>query len=346
MKPILIFPLAGLGVRFLDQGYSTPKQLLKVDGNYSCLEKTILSIKNIHDFNVIAYVRDPIVSKHLNDILSKITNNFHIIDGKKTKSPIETLQRILKSNHQFIDPKSNVFVHTLDIDTPDNFNIDVNYPISTYTFKANSTNYSYVNVKNGYVSEIVDQRSISEFANAGIYGFGPVENLIKYCNKALELSNFVSGEMPLVDMYKILMADDHKIKAIPIYTIYIFGTPLEYEFCKKYIYANFNLKKAYLFSDHSGIATRKRLLKKLDSLKFETVDMGTFDLHNDIDYPDFAITAHENRSKEYGYIFGSCATGQGVNMALNKMSTTLSALIYNKFSFKMAIVALINSTKL
>ena len=89
MKPILIFPLAGLGVRFSDQGYTTPKQLLKVDGNYSCLEKTILSIKNIHDFNVIAYVRDPIVSKHLNDILSKITTKFHIIDGKKTKSPIE-----------------------------------------------------------------------------------------------------------------------------------------------------------------------------------------------------------------------------------------------------------------
>ena len=54
MKPLLVFPLAGLGVRFTEQGITTPKQLLKVDADISCLEKTILSIKNINDFNIIS----------------------------------------------------------------------------------------------------------------------------------------------------------------------------------------------------------------------------------------------------------------------------------------------------
>ena len=75
MKPLLVFPLAGLGVRFTEQGITTPKQLLKVDADISCLEKTILSIKNINDFNIISYVRDPQVYKHLESILKKLNTN-------------------------------------------------------------------------------------------------------------------------------------------------------------------------------------------------------------------------------------------------------------------------------
>lgn len=337
MKPLLVFPLAGLGVRFTEQGITTPKQLLKVDADISCLEKTILSIKNINDFNIISYVRDPQVYEHLESILKKLNTNYHLIKGEGTKSPIETIYRILDSGHSFIDDEVDVYVHTLDIDVPDNFHLNTDYPISTYTFKANSTNYSYVEVTGEHVINIAPQNTVGEFANAGIYGFGKVGLLMSYCIKSLELSNLISGEIPLVDIYKLYIADKIKIKAILLSGIYIFGTPSEFSFCKKFIYSKNGLKKCYLFSDHSGIPTRKKIKEILDNKGFITEDLGTFDMDNDSDYPDFAIKAHESSIKEHGYIFSSCSTGQGVNMILNKFPNTLSALVYSEYAMRMSI---------
>ena len=338
MKPLLLIPLAGLGIRFTDEGFTTPKQLLEVDGDITCLEKTLLSIKNIHNFNLIAYVRDPLVADHLADILQKITIDYHIINGSQTKSPIDTVQKILDSGHSFVTDNTNVYVHTLDVDTPDNFSIDLKYPISTYIFKANSTNYSYVKILDGYVSQIVDQNRVSEHANVGIYGYGPAHKLREFCKKSLALSELVSAEITLVDIYKLYLAEKIKIKAIEIETVHIFGTPLEYNFCRDFVYPNANVKNCFLFSDHSGIPTKNKLNKSLVELGFNTTDLGPFNNENDTDYPDYAFLAHEAKVKNGGYIFGSCSTGQGVCISLNKMPGILSALIYDRNSFKMAIM--------
>jgi len=338
MKPLLLLPLAGLGIRFTDEGFSTPKQLLEVDGDITCLEKTLRSIKNIHSFNLIAYVRDSLVADHLAEILQKITINYHIINGGKTKSPIETVQKILNSGHSFVTDNADVYVHTLDVDTPEEFFIDLKYPITTYTFKANSTNYSYVEILDGYVTQIVGQNGVSKHANVGIYGYGPVNKLREFCKKSLALSELVSAEITLVDIYKLYLAEKIKIKAIEINAVHIFGTPLEYHFCRDFVYPNANVKNCFLFSDHSGIATKNKLNKALVELGFNTTDLGSFINENDSDYPDSAFLAYEAKVKNGGYIFGSCSTGQGACIALNKMPGIFSALIYDRNSFKMAIM--------
>lgn len=336
-KPLLILPLAGMGLRFTQEGYKIPKQLLKVDGDISCIEKTILSIKNINDFNIIAYVRDNEVSLHLNQILKKLNTDFYIIDGEKTKSPVNTLKNILDTPHEFINHDPYVFVHTLDIDIPGNFNIDPKLGICTYIFKANSSNYSYVGIKDTLVNKICDQREIGDFANVGIYGFGKVSLINKYCDEILSISEVVSGEIPLVDLFKLYIRDSLEIISILVPKIYIFGTPSEYLFCKKYIYELNNTKKCYIISDHSGIETRKKLVTILSKMNMDVFDLGTFDSKNDCDYTENVEKALACLNNNTGYIFASCSTGQGVNIALNKNKNVISSIIYNAESFELAI---------
>jgi ribose 5-phosphate isomerase B len=336
-KPLLILPLAGMGLRFSQEGYKIPKQLLKVDRDISCIEKTISSIKNIKDFNIISYVRDPEVGHHLNQILKKLNVNFCVIDGKKTKSPVNTLKNILDTAHEFINHDPYVFVHTLDIDIPGNFNIDPKAGICTYVFKANSSNYSYVGIKERVVNKIYDQREIGDLANVGIYGFGKVSLINKYCEEILSISEVMSGEIPLVDLFKLYIRDSLEISSIFVPKIYIFGTPSEYLFCKKYIYELNNTKKCYVISDHSGTETRTKLITILSRMNMDVLDLGTFDSEKDCDYTECVEKALVHLKNNAGYIFASCSTGQGVNIALNKHKHVISSIIYNPESFKLAI---------
>ena len=95
-------------------------------------------------------------------------------------------------------------------------------------FKINSSNYSYVGIKDTLVNKICDQREIGDFANVGIYGFGKVSLINKYCDEILSISEVVSGEIPLVDLFKLYIRDSLEIISILVPKIYIFGTPSEY----------------------------------------------------------------------------------------------------------------------
>jgi len=337
MKPLLIFPIGGIGRRFTEKGINTPKQLLKVDGDISCVKKTILSIVNIQDFNVAIYVSQPDVAIHIREVMEGIGVQFLIIEGENTTSPVKTLLKILLEVHQFTSPDVNIFVHTLDIDTPDNFIIDLDYPVSTYIFKANSLNYSYVDVKDGYVTELINSGIIKEYANAGIYGFGNMEIVKNYCKLLISRHEGETAETPLIDLYSFVLDKKIPIKALLVETIYIFGTPSEYSFCKNFIYPKKNIKNIYIVNDHSGMILKNKFKDALNNSRFIINDMGSDNILTNSDYSDYVNLVSTASNLESSYIFAFCSTGQGVNVALNKVPGIISALIYDKYSLKQAI---------
>ena len=71
IKGYLVIPLAGLGQRFVDKGYSLPKQLLPING--ITLEYSLDSIDVPKDFQVIILARSSFFTTYdLRPIFKKI----------------------------------------------------------------------------------------------------------------------------------------------------------------------------------------------------------------------------------------------------------------------------------
>ena len=72
-------------------------------------------------------------------------------------------------------------------------------------------------------------------------------------------------------------------------------------------------------------------------MNMDVFDLGTFDSKNDCDYTENVEKALACLNNNTGYIFASCSTEQGVNIALNKNKNVISSIIYNAESFELAI---------
>jgi len=71
--------------------------------------------------------------------------------------------------------------------------------------------------------------------------------------------------------------------------------------------------------DHAGFEFKEKVKAILESLGHEVIDFGT-DSKNSVDYPDFGLkAAHAVAAGEVDFGITVCWTGNGMNMACNKV---------------------------
>ena len=89
-------------------------------------------------------------------------------------------------------------------------------------------------------------------------------------------------------------------------------------------------------SDHAGYELKSVLIKDLEDIGFEALDLGTYN-ESSVDYPDFAIKlANEIGS---GKVQGGvivCGTGIGVSITANREPSVRAALVHNELTAMMA----------
>ncbi|MEI6477836.1 MAG: RpiB/LacA/LacB family sugar-phosphate isomerase [bacterium] len=86
----------------------------------------------------------------------------------------------------------------------------------------------------------------------------------------------------------------------------------------------------YLGSDHGGFAQKARLLEALQADGCEVVDCGGYTPDAGDDYPDFAAKVGEEvsrNSEARGILL--CRSGEGMEMAANKIKGIRAALAWN-----------------
>jgi ribose 5-phosphate isomerase B len=76
-------------------------------------------------------------------------------------------------------------------------------------------------------------------------------------------------------------------------------------------------------------------VKILSEMSIPFKDVGT-DNKSDSDYSTYAKLALNVSNKSGGIIIGICRSGQGVNIAINKLSDKICALIRKQWSVKLA----------
>ena len=339
MKPNILVPMAGLGSRFIKEGFKVPKQIINIKDKH--LIDISLDCLNYKDCNLIFVLRDEHVYNHHMDelLMKKFGDDISIVvlDQLTDGSVCSCLFA-----EQLIDNDAPLVIHTLDIEFRPVFDPHVMETLDAdgliLTFKSNSTNYSYAQLdKDGNVIKTAEKKAISPNACVGIYGFKKGSDFCKYAREMIERDLRTKNEFYISPLYNVLIEDGKKIVTEDVDKMHIFGTPDEYHFYKDNVVQKIGDKPIALCSDHSGFDAKETFKKILDSNKLEYIDFGTI-LNKDCDYRDYiaqATKAIQENDCHFG--FGFCRSGQGVNICANKYKGIRSALIYDEYAMEMSI---------
>ena len=339
MKPNVLVPMAGLGSRFIKEGFKVPKQLINIKDKH--LIDISLDCLNYEDGNLIFVVRDETVYNfHIDELLKKKFGDdikIVVLDKLTDGSVCSCLYA-----EKYIDNDAPLVIHTLDIEfrpvfDPHMMN-DLDADGLLLTFKSNSANYSYADVdENGYVKRTAEKKAISSNACVGIYGFKKGSDFCKYSREMIAKDIRTNNEFYIAPLYNLFVDDGKKIMTSDVDKMHVFGTPDEFHFYKENVIRKIGDKPIAICSDHSGFEAKEEFKHILEKHNLEYIDFGTI-LNKDCDYSDYiaqAVKAISERDCDYG--FGFCRTGQGVNICANKYKGIRSALIYDEFSMEMAI---------
>lgn len=339
MKPNILVPMAGLGSRFIKEGFKVPKQLINIKDKH--LIDISLECLDYKDCNLIFVVRDETVYNfHIDELLKKKFGEdikVVVLDKLTDGSVCSCLYA-----EEYIDNDVPLIIHTLDIEfrpvfDPHSMN-ELEADGLLLTFKSNSPNYSYADVDNyNCVRKTAEKKAISSNACVGIYGFKKGSDFCKYAREMIDKDLRTNNEFYISPLYNLLIEDGKKIVAKSVDKMHVFGTPDEFHFYKDNVTRRIGDKPIAICSDHSGFGAKEKFKKVLDKHELEYIDFGTI-LNKDCDYRDYiaqAVKSIAERDCDYG--FGFCRTGQGVNICANKYRGIRSALIYDDFAMEMSI---------
>ena len=339
MKPNILVPMAGLGSRFIKEGFKVPKQIINIKDKH--LIDISLDCLNYKDCNLIFVLRDEhVYNHHMDELLIKKFGadiSIVVLDQLTDGSVCSCLFA-----ESLIDNDAPLVIHTLDIEFRPVFDPHVMETLDAdgliLTFKSNSTNYSYAQLdKDGNVIKTAEKKAISPNACVGIYGFKKGSDFCKYAREMIERDLRTKNEFYISPLYNVLIEDGKKIVTEDVDKMHIFGTPDEYHFYKDNVVQKIGDKPIALCSDHSGFDAKETFKEILESNKLEYIDFGTI-LNKDCDYRDYIAQASKAiQENDCHFGFGFCRSGQGVNICANKYKGIRSALIYDEYAMEMSI---------
>jgi ribose 5-phosphate isomerase B len=95
-------------------------------------------------------------------------------------------------------------------------------------------------------------------------------------------------------------------------------------------------KKIAIASDHAGFYIKEKIREYLRNEKIEVKDFGAFS-GDAVDYPDYAHPlANSVAEGEFELGISICATGNGINMTINKHQGIRGALCWNEEMSRLA----------
>ncbi len=335
-RPPRLVPMAGRGQRFVDAGMTVPKPLVMA-GHKHILDWSIDSIYP-EEYNSITFIvrRDHVNSFGIDKILrQKYGQDVHIVVLDRVTQG--TVCSCLEAA-AFIDNQHPLVIFTLDVNFHPKFSYHQVPECDGFllTFKANSQNYSYAEVVDGKVVRTAEKDVISPNAAVGIYMFKTGALFVAAAREMIEKELTTRGEYFVSPLYNLLIEKNLLVKCQEVFKMHLMGTPEELSFFVKKTLPKFGDKPIALCADHSGYVTKELAKKVLSNLGLEYIDFGTY--HNaDCDYTAYVgqATKHIQDSLcDFG--LGFCRSGQGVNIAANKVPGIRSALVWDLYTAEYA----------
>lgn len=238
MKPIqILMPMGGLGQRFRDEGYSTPKPLIPVNGHPMFMEA------------LASFDEYPGEKIHLFVIRQDAENEYRLATQIQQLQPDAKIA-LLKENTRgavetclqakgWISPDLPLIIMDCDFSfvSADYFKMikkvanDQAYGGVLLSFNSNRDRYSYARVnESGEVVETAEKKVISNNALAGAYCFGSGRTFLEAAGRLLQKPlDEQMKEYYISYLYNILLQDGEKVALAKADEFNSFGTPQELE---------------------------------------------------------------------------------------------------------------------
>jgi len=229
----ILIPLGGIGDRFKKNGYNKPKALIKIFGkpilNY------LLDNLNLTD---VEFVCIPYNSEYAAyDFEENVSRNYPNIKFKfiklsyNTEGAAETINIALKN----LENLENIDKPVLCLDGDNFYTVDIitlwGSKNRVFTFEdLNETNiYSYVDIKENKIIDIIEKEKISNNACSGAYGFSSCKQLLEYTQKIIDNKIKQKGEYYTSTLIKEMIKDGIIFSNIniDINNYFCLGTPIQ-----------------------------------------------------------------------------------------------------------------------
>lgn len=231
----IVIPMAGIGSRFIDAGYNTPKPLIPVH-NKSMIEVVIhnLTPSVEHKF-IFLCLKEHITGYKINEKLDVWAPDCEIIPVEKvTEGAACTVLEAKK----YINNSDPLMIANCDqwID------FDINYYLSTFsqskydgmimTMKSSESKWSYVQLnKENFVINVVEKEVISDEATVGIYNFRKGSDYVDAAELMIDKNIRVNNEFYVAPVYNQSIIVGKKIGIYNIGRVmngmYGLGTPAD-----------------------------------------------------------------------------------------------------------------------
>ncbi len=339
----ILMPVAGQAKRFVDCGYQQPKPLIPVTGvpMIKLALQSLIKKDDISNYRLTFVVRDDHCAKFdINNTLRHLFKGWVVDTAIVDHVTQGTLCSCLIAR-PYINPKEPLIIYTPDVCFNSDFEIqrdfiDTDNDGMLLTFKANSPDHSYVAVdQNGVATKTAEKVVISNDAIVGVYGFRTGQMFLDCADHAIKTNLKTNNEFYVAPIYNKMINDGKRVGLYRVPQMYVLGTPEDLMFYETYVARYSPVLKIAVCCDHSGFALKEQLCVTLAKMGIECVDFGTYS-NKDSDHYDSLKPCVEYLLTNSNVIgIGVCNTGQGFNIAANKVKGIRSALVTNSWSAEM-----------
>lgn len=222
----VVVPMAGMGKRFSDVGYTLPKFLIDVNGR-PMIERVVNSL-GIKANYIYIVQQEHYETYNLNRLLNYITPGCKIVT---VNGITDGAARTVLSCENLINNNSPIIIFNSDqIIEWDSFDfyykmLTLNSDGGIATFKADSNKWSYARSEDGRVVEVAEKIKISDDATAGVYYWKHGSDFVKYAYKMIEKNIRINNEFYVAPVYNEAILDGKQIYPYEIIKMWGVGTP-------------------------------------------------------------------------------------------------------------------------
>ena len=230
MRLHALMPMGGLGSRFTQEGYTTPKPMIPV-GGAPMFQKALASLDGLASAQTLVVRQETEDQTGVCASIYAVAPKANVVIlPEVTRGAAETCW----AARQHLDPNDIVVVLDCDMAfaAPAYLNalrlmLDDVSPVEglLLTFPSQSPRYSYARSENGQVVEVAEKKVISNQAIAGAYVFREARTFLRL-TEAL-LAEPPDREYYISHLYGRLLAEGGPVAAIAADKIWSFGTPEE-----------------------------------------------------------------------------------------------------------------------
>lgn len=231
----VLIPMAGLGSRFSQAGFTFPKPLIEVHGK----PMIQIVVENIGlDANYIFIVQKSHRQKYnLDFMLSLIAPKCKIIevDGITEGAACTALlaKQYIDSENSLIIANSDQFVEWDNLEFFYKMN-EQDLDGGILTFESTHPKWSYVRVdEDGYALEIAEKKPISNIATTGIYYWKKGSDFCKFAEIMISKNDRVNNEFYVCPVYNYAIEHGLKIKPFDVGKMWGLGTPEDLEYYER-----------------------------------------------------------------------------------------------------------------